>query len=137
MVGPGEETFLTLKVRNRGSGVWEEHVEEGKAPSLIGQFSPSKFLVRNCYGQILSFFSPRFRPIQEIPEGLLSLSSCYVPLGLSTGTDPVRLPIVRAGPPGLGTLSLLDDHPQPCSPAQGFRILNSECGSGLRGISTT
>lgn len=30
---------LTLKVRNLGSAIWKETIEEGKAPFLVGQFS--------------------------------------------------------------------------------------------------
>ena len=51
-----KETFLSAQGDIAGLGISSTQlVEEGKV-SFLFQFSPSKFLVRNCAGNVFSFF---------------------------------------------------------------------------------
>lgn len=47
--------FITLKAVHLDLRIRAESVKEGKA-FLVGQFSPSKFLVRNCASNVFILF---------------------------------------------------------------------------------
>lgn len=109
--------FLTLEARNLGFGIREESLEEGEAPFLVGLFSPpSKFLVRNCYGNLL-ILSLTFRQVLDIFEDLWPLSSgfayrCPVPLYFPQWELGLRVSVARgclASPPSF----------QACPPSTG------------------
>lgn len=63
-----KETFLSIQGDIPGLGISSAVGRGGESFFSVGQFSLSKFLVRNCAGNVFRFF-PKFRQNHEALEG--------------------------------------------------------------------
>ena len=98
-----KETFLSAQGDIAGLGISSTQlVEEGKV-SFLFQFSPSKFLVRNCAGNVFSFFPRSLGRIMKCLRFCSPWVPALSPWACPSASSSFRLPLMRADSPHRST----------------------------------